>query len=190
MEGYLTTKQKLVAGAAAAAIVVVGIIVFKALSDDDEAPIIVRNGSMDFDIDDPSHGEWKDNNNAWSFETPSGKVHQNRFWVRADLKDGSHCSGTGQVVRIDYSDPSFHALFNPGNGIDGTTKRSQLTPKGNGQIEGVDAQHLRHGAHNDGGYITDVRVNGQPLKNGQADCTITQANLDQVNVCSNKNKCQ
>lgn len=162
---------------------------FKILSDDDEAPIIVRNGSMDLEIPSAHAGEWQNNNNgAWSYETPADKVHDNNFWVRVDLNNGSQCRGTGHVVNIDYSVTSFHAIFTPGGGLTGSTVRSQITPKS--QIDYVDAQHLRHGAKNDGGHIKDVTVDGQSVKNGQADCGITQTNLVQVNICSNPNKCQ
>lgn len=162
---------------------------FKVLSSDDEAPIIVKNGSMDFELPSAHAGEWQDNNNAaWSYESPSDKVHKNDFWVRVDLKGGGTCTGKGHVVMIDYSATSFRAIFTPGKGVDGSTLRTQVTPKAD--IAFVDKQHLRHGAEGDGGYIQDVKVDGRSVKNGQADCAITQANLVQVNICSNPNKCQ
>ena len=41
-----------------------------------------------------------------------------------------------------------------------------------------------------GAYTVRLTVDGQPLKNGKADCTITKDNLNRIAVCSNSTKCQ
>jgi hypothetical protein len=167
----------------------IGPLQFFKLRDDDEAPIIVRNGSLDLIIQTARDGKWVDNHNAtWSYETPAGKVHDNDFWVRADLTGNTHCHGQGHVVQIDYSLTSFHAIFTPAAGVNGSTTRTQIQPKP--QIEFVNDQLLRHGRNGDGGHIENVKVDGRPLQNGKENCVITQANLVQVSVCSNPNKCQ
>jgi hypothetical protein len=185
-----TLTQKIVIGlAGVAAIVVLALALKKVLADDDEAPIIVRNGSMDFVIQDANDGKWDNNGNAsWSYETAPNKIHNSRFWVRADLSGGVHCYGDGNVVHFDYSQPGFQAVFTAGRGSNGSTIRTQIVPKP--KIFYVDDQHLHHPEQNDGGYISGVTVDGQPLKNGQTECTISKDNLIQVNVCSNSTKCQ
>ncbi len=148
---------------------------FKSYSDDDEAPIIVRNGSLHIETTD---GHWEPNGDAnWSNETRSSSDNLGYFWVRVNLKNGTHCADSGKTVQLDYSDASFNPVFTTGGGRGGQT-RTQVAPRG--QLDREDPQRLRHGAIGDGGYIKAVNVGGNAL------CSpLTSANLDKVLICTN-----
>lgn len=161
---------------AAAVIVVVGVVIvwIVVTSSEDEAPIIVKNGSMTIEIED---GAWQEDGGAWSYE--SGKDHKGDLWVRVDLTSGDPCKGTGHPVRVDYSEQSFQAIFN----VVGNPARTKVSPRG--QLTAESTQRLRHGAS--GGFITGVRIG-----NSQLTCNITQTNLSAINICSSADveKCQ
>jgi len=138
---------------------------------EDEAPIIVKNGSTTIETFD---GKWADDQGArWRNDTL--KTHGNELWVRVDFTDGtSSCKASGHPVMIDYSQPGFQAIFNFANG------RTNVSPKGG--LTGVSNQLLQHGNHQDGGHITDVRVNGQSIPG--CDSTKIATVLDEVRICS------
>jgi hypothetical protein len=161
---------------AAAVIVVAGAVIIFLLvtASEDEAPIIVKNGSMTIEIED---GAWQEDGGAWSYE--SGKDHKGELWVRVDLTSGGPCKGTGHPVRVDYSEQGFQAIFN----VVGNPARTKVSPKG--QLTADGTQRLRHGAS--GGYITGVHIGGSQLT-----CDITQTNLSAISICSSADveKCQ
>ena len=152
---------------AAAAIVVVGAVIVWLIvtASEDEAPIIVKNGSMTID----TAGEWQDDGGAWSNET--GKDHRGDLWVRVNLTDGTTCKGTGRPVHVEYSVGGFKAIFN----VAGNPARTKVSPKG--QLAADGTHRLRHGES--GGHITGVRITGAELT-----CNITANNLDAINICS------
>ena len=134
---------------------------------EDEAPIIVKNGSMTIDTD----GTWQADGGVWSNET--GKHNDNDLWVRVNLTNKTTCKGSGHPVHIEYSVNGFNAIFN----VAGNPARTKVAPR-NGLV--LETNHrLRHGTQADGGYITGVRINGSLLT-----CDITQNNLDVINICS------
>jgi hypothetical protein len=136
---------------------------------EDEGPIIVKNGSMTIETDDPN-AAWQDEGGVWSNET--GKDHRRNLWVRVDLTDGTMCraTGPGHPVQIEYSIAGFQPIFN----VVGNPARTKVSPKG--QLDRETNQRLRHG---DGGHITGVRINGTLLT-----CNITRDNLKAINICS------
>jgi hypothetical protein len=161
-------KKALVVGLTVAALAVAAYVISKKLSDD-EAPIIVKNGSMTVDTVD---GRWEEDGGSWRNET--GKQHGNELWVKVVLTNSTTCRGSGHPVVIDYSAAGFQAIFNV---TGGKTPRTIVAPRAQLNLE--TSQRLRHGAAGDGGYITGVRIGGNPLQ-----CGITQSNLDAIHICS------
>lgn len=141
-------------------------------SNDDEAPIIVRNGSMHIETTD---GNWTQEGSDWSNETPAGKVHDNDLWVAVVSTTGSKCTAPapGHPVIIRYSAPGVQAHFNPG----GNPIRTKV--KLTGQWNRDDDHRLSHGSAGDGGHISEVRVGGTLLA-----CDLTASNLRAINICS------
>ena len=152
---------------AAAVIVVAGAVIIFLLvtASEDEAPIIVKNGSMTID----TAGTWQEEGGAWSNET--GKDHKGDLWVRVNLTDGTACRGSGRPVHVEYSVGGFKAIFT----VAGNPARTKVSPRGQLNLDGT--HRLRHGAS--GGFITGVNINGVALT-----CNITQNNLDAINICS------
>ena len=158
-------KKTAIVTAAVVAVVVGAVIILIVMGSEDEAPIIVKNGSMTID----TAGEWQDDGGAWTNET--GKDHKGDLWVRVNLTGGTTCKGTGRPVHVEYSAGGFKAIFN----VAGNPARTKVSPKG--QLTPDGTHRLRHGASD--GYITAVRINGTALS-----CDITQNNLDAINICS------
>jgi len=158
---------------AAAAIVVVGAVIVWIIvtSSEDEAPIIVKNGSMTIE----GGGAWQEDGGTWSYET--GNDHQNNLWVRVDLTDGAPCKGTGHPVRVEYSVQGFQAIFTVAGGA---TPKTKVAPRAG--LNRETPQRLRHGSQGDGGHITAVRIGANQLS-----CNITQNNLGAINICSSAN---
>jgi hypothetical protein len=151
---------------------------FKRMSDDDEAPIIVRNGSMELEVSD---GEWKPKgNSSWSYEAPPTVNHKDTFRVHVELADGTHCGGDGKRVEIGFNDgaESFKAMFVPGAGPGGRL-RTQVTPKGKFDVDQQNPKLLRHtgGA---AGFIESVKVDNKPICDA-----LTKEKLNEIRVCSN-----
>jgi len=161
---YITLALGL-AGISAAACV-------KGLRSQDEAPIIVQNGSMT--IDTANDAKWGgEDANQWSNET--GKSHRGDLWVWVYFKGvtAPACSGQGTPVEIYYTPGSFKAKFD----VVGNPPRTKASPKG--QLEKRSEQRLGYGA--DGvGYIDHVEIHNQRLPN----CNITPTNLDSIHICS------
>lgn len=144
----------------------------KGFSNDDEAPIIVRNGSMHIETTD---GTWTAEGSDWSNGTPSNKVHRNDLWVAVVSTTGAKCiaPAPGHPVIIRYSDPAVQAHFNPG----GNPVRTKV--KLTGQWNRDDDHRLSHGTAGDGGHITEVRIGGTLLA-----CDLTASSLSAINICS------
>lgn len=158
---------------AAAVIVVVGAVIvwLVVTGSEDEAPIIVKNGSMTIE----TGGEWQEDGGTWSHE--SGKGHQNNLWVRVDLTNGATCKGTGHPVRVDYSIQGFQAIFTVAGG---STPKTKVAPRAG--LNRETPKRLRHGSQGDGGHITAVRIGANQLS-----CDITQNTLSAINICSSAN---
>jgi hypothetical protein len=152
----------------------------KRLSNDDEAPIIVRNGSMHIETTD---GRWTPEGGDWSNETPPDKVHDNDLWVAVISTTGQKCPAAlthGHPVIVRYSDPGVQAHFNPG----GNPTRTKVKLTGQWRRDGD--HHLSHGTAGDGGSIAEIRI-GQPLQ-----CDLSKGNLREIRICSSvtRRECQ
>src|SRR5262245_28559 len=98
------------AGVAAAALCAVQFVMGGA--SDDEAPIIVKNGSTTIETFD---GTWTDDQGA-RWKNVTNKTHRNELWVRVDFTDGTtSCKASGHPVRIDYSQAGFQAIIHFAN---------------------------------------------------------------------------
>jgi hypothetical protein len=94
-------RIKMYATVAVIVLVIAGIFVLQRIrSSDEEAPIIVKNGSIDIQTQD---GEWKDGTSEWINQT-SGKVNAGELWVKVTSSTGT-CRASGKPVHIQYSQP-------------------------------------------------------------------------------------
>lgn len=151
---------------------------------EDEGPIIVKNGTMTVDTKDDT-GEWNDDGD-WSHDT-NGKIHGGKLWVLVIYKNASFCPAVssqpvpkeGDKVDVNYSDGNFKAKFKV---VGNNPPRTKVAK--NDLVKKTD-QRLQHGQDGDGGFITSVDIDNQPL-----DCQITKDNLDQIKICSSKTKCE
>jgi hypothetical protein len=156
---------------AAGVVVVVGLLAFlwiQGVSDDDEAPIIVKNGSIEIETLD---GEWKDGTDAWINQT-SGKVNSGELWVKVTSSTGT-CRAVGQPVQVQYSQANVRAVFTT-SGF--WTTRTRVSPQGG--LAFVDRRHLRAGTAGDGGHITEVRA-----QNLTCSIAAGSANVE-ISICS------
>ena len=149
---------------------------------DEEAPIIVKNGSMHVDTQD---GKWVENGNTWSNETPPQANHGPNFYVLVKLKSGPNCTGNGREVRIDYSDTTLNPVFTSGGGPGGRA-RTQLAPRRKfSLVDPATPKQLLHGSDGDNAYITKVSVGAQTCDG------LTRETLDEIRICSNNiSSCQ
>ena len=155
-----------------AAIIVVSlvaVVLLRIRSSEDEAPIIVKNGSIEIGTTD---GEWKDGNDAWINQT-AGKINSGELWVKVTSSTGT-CRAVGKPVQVEYSKPNVRAVFTT-SGFWWTTK-TRVSPKAG--LTYVDRNHLRAGTAGDGGHITEVRT--QNLT-----CSIAAASANvEISICS------
>ena len=156
---------------AAAVVVVAGLLAFlwiQGISDDDEAPIIVRGGSIEIETAD---GEWKEDNDAWINQT-TGKYNDKELWVKVTSSTGT-CRAFGQPVRVEYSNQNVRAVFTTGGFFRHKTK---VGPKAG--INYVDRNHLRAGTPGDGGHITEVRTQN-------VTCSLAAGSTNvEISICS------
>ena len=96
-------RKILIATGVVVAVVVVWWVV---TGSEDEAPIIVKNGSIEIETLD---GEWKNGGGAWINQT-SGKVNSGELWVKVTSSTGT-CRAVGKPVHVQYSQPNVHAVF-------------------------------------------------------------------------------
>jgi hypothetical protein len=154
----------------AAAIVVVALVAIvwqRIRSSEDEAPIIVKNGSIEIE----TVGEWKDGNDAWINQT-SG-LNAGDLWVKVTSSTGT-CRGVGKPVQVEYSQPNVRAVFTTG-GVFWATK-TRVSPKAG--LTFVDRKHLRAGTAGDGGHITEVRT-----QNLTCSLSASSTNVE-ISICS------
>lgn len=166
---------------------------------DDEAPIRVRNGSMEIQA-----GQDPDNEFAWELEPNGDNVdptpsysHEPRdhyidlskdLWVRVVRRTGTCASGdkaTGRNVRIEFSENNFAATFKRGKS--GTVNyRTKARPSGDLTPDTTQRPPVLRYGTTGSGFITSVRVNNWS-------CTFENANvLDVIYICSSENsqECQ
>lgn len=140
----------------------------------DEAPIRVRNGSMEVEL---VGGTWAENGDAWS---PSTGTTAGTYFVKVLGGTGSSCDsnvtiGSGNVVSVSYSD-GFTARFTPGSGRTGVRPKSDLSR--------ATPSTLRHGTSG-AGHISEVRVVGPGTS---LRCSFpTTAALSEIHICSAQN---
>jgi hypothetical protein len=143
---------------------------------DEEAPIIVKNGSIHLE----TKAKWTPDGRDWINDTPANQVHGGELWVKV-MSKAKPCPVTaGHPVIIQYSDLSVQAHFNPGGNP--TRTRVQVTGRWNRD----DAQHLSSGTTGDLGHITGVRVGSSDLSS----CDFTAGQLDAIEVCSSEAACR
>lgn len=164
--------RKRVAVAASVTLVVVAIVWWqRTQSADEEAPIRVKNGSIEIETQD---GEWKDGNDAWINET-SGKINSGELWVKVTSSTGT-CTAMGKPVQVVYSNPNVRAVFTTSGVF--VWNKTRVSPKGG--VAFVDRRHLRAGTAGDGGQITEVRAQNQT-------CSIAAGSANvEINICSSK----
>ena len=163
-------RIKMYATAAVIVLVIAGVFILQRIrSSDEEAPIIVKNGSIDIETQD---GEWKDGNTEWINQT-SGTVNANDLWVKVTSSTGT-CRASGKPVHIQYSTPSVHVTFTT-SGMWWFAK-TRVTPKSG--IAFVDGKHLRAGNAGDGGHITEVRA-----QNLTCSLSANSTNVE-ISICS------
>ena len=137
----------------AAAIVVVGLLAIlwiRGGASEDEAPIIVKNGSIEIETTD---GVWTDGEEAWVNET-TGKHNHKELWVKVTSSTGT-CRGVGKPIRIQYSKSNDRAVFTTDGSFLGRHK-TRVGPET--AITYVDRKHLRAGTAGDGGHIAAVQA--------------------------------
>ena len=159
----------------AAAVVVVGLLLLlwmKGGSKEDEAPIIVKNGSIEIETAD---GQWKAGDDVWVNET-TGKHNAKELWVKVTSSTGT-CRGVGQPIRIQYSKSNDRAVFTTGGSFLGR-HRTRVGPQA--IITLVDSKHLRAGTAGDGGHINAVQARS-------ATCTIAADSSNvEISICSSQ----
>lgn len=162
--------MKMFAGAAILVLVIAGLFVLQRVkSAQEEAPIIVRNGSINIETQD---GQWNDGGNEWINQT-SGTVNSGDLWVKVTSSTGT-CRASGKPVHIQYSVPGNQVTFTT-SGVWWFSK-TRVSPKS--AIALVDSTHLRAGNAGDGGHITEVRT--QNLT-----CTLSANSSNvEINICS------
>ena len=160
----------------AAAVVVVGLLALvwmKSGSAEDEAPIIVKNGSIEIETTD---GAWRDGDDAWVNET-TGKHNDKELWFKVTSSTGT-CRGVGQPIRVQYSKSNDRAVFTTG-GRFLAAPRTRVSPQT--IITFVDSKHLRAGTPGDGGHINAVQARS-------ATCTIAAESSNvEISICSSQN---
>jgi len=144
---------------------------FRVLTDSDEAPIRVRNGSLDIHLLSESQ-EWADDNGEWKVR--GAKRFKDEFEVTVAARAGASCgpshTATGAAVVVTYNDNTEVRFQSAG-------KKTKIKP-GQGAGKLVGGQHLQYGTPG-AGFIKQVAVGtvGSPTPL----CTFTQADqLDHI----------
>jgi hypothetical protein len=163
-------RIKIVAAAAVLVLVLAGVLILQRIrAADEEAPIIVRNGSIEIETQD---GQWQDGGGDWVNQT-SGKVNGGDLWVKVTSSTGT-CRAQGKPVHVQYSVPGNQVTFTTSGAW--WWARTRVSPKS--AIAYVDGKHLRSGAVGDGGHITEVRTQSLTCS-----LSATSANVV-INICS------
>jgi hypothetical protein len=145
--------------------------IFRVLTDSDEAPIRVRNGSLDIHLLSANQ-EWEDDNGEWKIK--GARRYKEEFEVTVAARAGAACgpshTATGAAVVVTYSDNTEVRFQSAG-------KKTKIKPgQGTGSLIG--GQRLQYGAPGVG-FIKQVAVGtpGSPTPL----CTFTQADqLDHI----------
>jgi hypothetical protein len=163
-------RIKMAVAAAFLVLVLVGVFVLQKIkASDEEAPIVVKNGSIDIETQD---GEWNDGGADWINQT-SGKINGGELWVKVTSSTGT-CRAQGKPVQIQYSQPGVQVTLTTSGAW--WFAKTRVAPKS--AIAFVDVKHLRAGAAGDGGHITEVRT--QSLT-----CTLSPTSTNvEINICS------
>jgi hypothetical protein len=137
-------------------------------SGDEEAPIIVKNGSIDI----TAGGVWKQANGGWVNDTGTDR-NRGDLWVKVTSSDGS-CNTSGQPVHVDHSDPGVG--LNLTTASTGFGQKTVVTSQGNA-IRQVSAHELITG--NPGqGHIAAVRAR-------TATCSLSGQSMNvEIRICS------
>ncbi len=156
-------KAVALAFGAAAAGVVGGYLVLRILSTGDEAPIRVKNGSIDLHL--LSIGAtWRATGNHY---TTGGSRQHDTYQIRV-VAQGCPVKGAGKNIRLIHSNDHFVELDATGNHTKVTS--DDLT---NLKIDPSDPQMLRYAVS---GFIKSITVDGTVV------CTLTTAtDLDDIN---------
>ncbi|MDP9323324.1 MAG: hypothetical protein M3P13_06785 [Acidobacteriota bacterium] len=158
----------------AGAVVVVGLLALSCAggASSDEAPIIVKNGSIEIETVD---GQWRDGDDAWVNET-AGKHNDKELWVKVTSSTGT-CRGVGQPIRVQYSKSNDRAVFTTGGSFL-APHRTRVGPQT--IITYVDSKHLRAGTPGDAGHINAVQARS-------ATCTIAAESSNvEISICSSQ----
>ena len=154
---------------------VIGWSILDLLSDSDEAPIRVRNGSIDLNLDSSTQ-KWAAQGASGNYRIPGARRHKEEFEVIVVPRNGAVCPalvGTGPDVVLTFSDDKvvrlqsagFHTVVKPENGATLTWNASA-------------PQMLRYMAT---GHIKSVAVGSGA--NPPVVCSFTTGNqLDRINI--------
>jgi hypothetical protein len=149
--------------------------IFDLLTDSDEAPIRVRNGSIDLYIQSSSQ-EWKQDGSSGNYRIPGAHRYKEEFDVTVTARAGAVCPatvGTGPDVILTFSNDKsirlqsagFHTMAKPENGATLTWSAS-------------DARKLSYMAD---GYIKSIAVGSGASPTIM--CSFTAANqLDRIDL--------
>jgi hypothetical protein len=132
--------------------------------DSDEAPIRVKNGSLDVHIVSNAQ-EWADDNGDWHIDGASR--HKEEFEVTIAVREGASCApskvATGQNVEITFNDGRVIRLQSAGH---------KTKIKHNNVVGKIGPQQLRYGTAG-AGFIRQVAVGSGG--NPSVLCTFTAA---------------
>ena len=133
-------------------------------TESDEAPIRVRNGSLDIYVVSASQ-KWQLDNGEWKIK--DGKRYKEEFEVTAAVRSGAQCSpslvATGANVVVTYNDDTKVTFQTAG-------KRTKIKIRA-GSLQAVGDQLLRYGSTS-AGFIKQIAVGS--LGNPNPLCTFTQ----------------
>ena len=119
-------------------------------TDSDEAPIRVRNGSVDMQIVSGSQ-KWENDNGEWKIKNT--KRFKEEFEVTVAVRSGADCApshvATGAAVVVTFSDDTKVTFLSAG-------KRTRIKPSA-GSLQKVNDQQLRYGTSG-AGHIKQVAV--------------------------------
>ena len=163
-------RIKMMVAAAILVLAIAGVFILQRIrSSDEEAPIVVKNGSIEIETLD---GTWTSGTDEWTNETV-GMGSANELWVKVTSSTGT-CRASGKPVLIRYSQPSVQVTFTT-RGLWWMAK-TRVSPKS--AVTFVDGKHLRAGTAGDGGHITEVQTR-------DVTCSLspTSANVE-ITICS------
>jgi hypothetical protein len=142
--GVLTVSLLAIGAAIGAAIVLGG-------SSSDEAPIRVKNGSMDIELLSTSQA-WADDGSAWHID--GGHRYREEFEVTVAARSDAQCSpskvASGANVELTFNDNRVIRFQSAG-------QKTKITP--NSVIQQTGSRQLRYGPVG-GGFIRQIAVRG------------------------------